>query len=134
MFRYAILLLIILLSGCSKDDPISSPNLAAPASSDGEWSATVTGEFSVDMQVTQNVSVITGVASLTPFPMGQTVEGNLFGKEVFPKFTAKIYIPGYLAVEVTGEFLSDTTLDTYFNQSGFDNTEVVFHKQSTAVK
>jgi hypothetical protein len=126
-----IALFILLLLGCSKDDPISAPMLPLPPSTEGEWVAIVPGAMKMTLQITQERATITGTGTIVNLSNGVSSNCNLQGTNTYPDVSISIGIKGYAPMEMTGKLLKTTEIDGVLNKSGFSNFPITFIKQGS---
>jgi hypothetical protein len=121
----AIVIALVLLPSCTKDNPTAPPPLPLPPSATGSWSGTLTsggttGPFALTLS--QEITRISGSGMLGTISM--TVSGEAHCPDVQFTCTAARYAPFVF----TGTFTSPTTISGLVNGSGFVNAAVALTK------
>ncbi len=116
----SILMIVALVTvpSCTKDDPTAPPPLPLPPSTAGSWSGTLTSGGrvgSVTLDFTQDLTRISGNGMLGTFSM--TVNGEAH----YPDLQFTCTVPTYAPFVFTGTFTSPTTISGTVNGSGFVN-------------
>ena len=120
---------MLLLSGCSKDDPTSNPLLPLPPSTEGTWVGTIPGALRMSLTITQNIAVISGSGSITNLQSGATLYADLSGSNSYPNVSISLGSKGYQPIKITGKFTNTATIIGELNESGFDHVPIGFLKQ-----
>lgn len=124
-----IAIFIFLLSGCTKDDPVSNPFLPLPPSTEGQWIGIIPNDTKFTLNVTQDRAAITGTGTVISLGNGSGYSCNVIGTNTYPDVALTIGVKGYIAIEMTGQFLSETEISGVLNKSGFNNFPITFTKQ-----
>jgi len=108
---------------CSKDAPTAPSPLPGPPPFSGAWTGVViqTNE-TVVISVTEIDTKIQGSGLYGAIPLG------IVGEEDFPKVQITISSPGYQPATFNGTFTGLTIVSGSFNNSGFINSAITFHK------
>ena len=118
MGKFALLSAIMLiLSGCTKDAPTSSPLFAPPPNLSGHWYGAATG---LSLQVAFTVTE-TGAIE------GSGYYGGIFfyvdGKVKYPEVHFTGTAPSFMPFQYQGRLISKDSIAGVINESGFTNSE-----------
>jgi hypothetical protein len=133
--RIAVWLISILAafgSGCSKDNPVSVPDLPLPPTANGTWFASNGSVLALTLKLSQDDNNVSGsgiIQSFNSFGDSLTASGGVSGTNNYPVVALTFYVTGYQPIAITGEFMSASTMNVKLNQSGFNNAPLVFNKE-----
>ncbi len=117
---------------CSKDNPVSVPDLPLPPTAKGTWFASGGPALAVTLTLDQNDNNVSGsgmIQGFNSFGDSLTSFGGVSGTNTYPVVTLTFYVTGYQPIAITGQFMSASTMNAKLNQSGFNNVPLVFNKE-----
>jgi len=124
-----IVILILLLSGCTKDDPVSDPMLPLPPTTEGTWTGVASPYVKMTLHINQNKGEITGSGTAIRLRDGLLSNSNIEGTTMYPNVTISFGIQGYAPIEIRGKFANTNQITAELNGSGFYQIPITLIKQ-----
>lgn len=119
---HLLIVLVVILCGCSKPDPISTPMLVRPPGMEGSWLIVGSGGVSINARLTQRAKTVEG--SCTFSIGGASAGGSVNGLCTYPDVSFMITIPGYYAIRFTGQMSGSDAVNGVLDESGFSTFPV----------
>ncbi len=129
---WVVIALTLLSIGCSKDDPISVPDLPLPPSVKGTWFGSNANILALTLTMDQSGVNVLGSGVIQGFNANgdsMTSPGSVSGSNHYPNVALTFHVTGYQPVQITGQFVSTSRLDLLLNQSGFSNSPLILEKE-----
>ncbi|HEY6952289.1 MAG TPA: hypothetical protein VI758_07765 [Bacteroidota bacterium] len=123
---FLLSLLLLLVAGCYKDDPVTYPSVLLPPVCDGTWIGSNAG-LNLNISLKQVKAKITGTGVISVGTLWSNV--TISGTNAFPNLGFTLYITGYQPIGVSGVYDAKSTINAYLNGSGFTNFPMVLTKQ-----
>lgn len=121
-----LLVLVVFLTGCKEDSPVSYPLVLLPPQMEGRWNGTASWIY-LPMTLSQDGSQISGKGTISG--SGPTLNVTVTGAVYFPSVRIIVAIPGYEGISIGGKFVTQTRIEGLVNGSGFTNNPIVILKQ-----
>lgn len=121
--RYLGVVLLAVVAACGKDS--TGPK---SYSANGTWQGTGSG-FTMRLTLAQNSQQVTGDGTITASGNGGSLAVSVTGTNVSPNLSLTLHATGYEDLNVSGTFVSSSTVNATLSGSGFNGETLTFQKQ-----